>query len=90
MYIFILSLFQEQHNGNDGNGNADNTPALHHSIFSQLSYYVKDYGYVGGYYGGCTADAMMREIFGRGPLSVAAEVPASLGNYVLGIAMILD
>ena len=38
------------------------------------SFHALDYGYVGGFYGGCSEDAMLREIYHNGPVVVAADV----------------
>ena len=37
-------------------------------------HYTASYGYVGGYYGACTAEAMMAALVRNGPLSVSFEV----------------
>ena len=37
-------------------------------------HYTATYGYVGGYYGACTAEAMMAALVRDGPLSVSFEV----------------
>lgn len=47
---------------------------LQHTPLSGVHYFVRDYGYVGDYYGGCSEEKMRREIFARGPIAVAAEV----------------
>jgi len=48
-------------------------------------YYVSDYGYVGGYYGGCNEVAMMKDIHQHGPLMIAFEAPGNLFYYTGGI-----
>jgi len=48
-------------------------------------YYVQNYRYVGGYYGGCSEVAMMKEIYQGGPIVVAFEAPNSLYYYDGGI-----
>jgi hypothetical protein len=48
-------------------------------------YYVKNYRYVGGYYGGCNEVAMMKEIYEGGPIIVAFEAPSSLYYYDGGV-----
>jgi len=48
-------------------------------------YFVDDYGYVGGYYGGCSEQAMLEEIHTNGPIVVAFNAPGSLFYYNGGI-----
>lgn len=36
--------------------------------------YTAEYGYVGGFYGGCSETAMMLELVKNGPIGVALEV----------------
>jgi len=48
-------------------------------------YRVTNYSYVGGYYGGCSEVAMMREIYERGPVMVAFQAPPDLFYYTSGI-----
>jgi len=48
-------------------------------------YFIQDYGYVGGYYGGCSEQAMMEEIQANGPIVVAFNAPGSLFYYNGGI-----
>lgn len=36
--------------------------------------YAAEYGYVGGFYGGCSESAMMLELVKNGPMAVAFEV----------------
>jgi cathepsin C len=44
-----------------------------------------NYSYVGGYYGGCSEVAMMREIYANGPVMVAFQAPPDLFYYTGGI-----
>jgi cathepsin C len=37
-------------------------------------YFVSDYRYIGGYYGACNEEAMMREVYHNGPIVIAFEV----------------
>ncbi len=48
-------------------------------------YHARDYGYVGGYYGACNEQAMMREIYSRGPIVVALMAPSDLFYYSGGV-----
>ena len=47
-----------------------------HSISNHINcrHYASDYHYVGGYYGGCSEEAMMKALVDNGPLSVSFEV----------------
>lgn len=54
-------------------------------LLKDLTYFVKDYGYVGGFYGACNEELMKREIFLNGPVAVAAEVPDNLSAYAGGV-----
>ncbi|CAD7947953.1 unnamed protein product [Amoebophrya sp. A25] len=56
-----------------------------HQLLQSLSFFVKDYGYVGGYYGGCNEELMKREIYQFGPVAIAAEVPGDMEQYAGGI-----
>jgi len=47
--------------------------------------HVKNYTYVGGYMGGCSEVAMMREIYENGPVMVAFQAPPDLFYYTGGI-----
>jgi len=51
--------------------------------------YVSDYGYIGGYYGASSEEAMMIELVNNGPITVAIEYPvhaaAALAHYRSGI-----
>lgn len=53
--------------------------------FNSEVYRVSDYGYVGDYYGGCSEEAMMREIFNNGPIVVAINASPELYYYSGGI-----
>jgi C1A family cysteine protease len=53
--------------------------------FHQKLYKAKDYGYVGGFYGACEEDAMMREIYENGPIVVAINATPELYYYSNGI-----
>jgi len=48
-------------------------------------YFLEDYGYVGGYYGGCSEQSMMEEIAENGPIIVAFNAPGELFYYSGGI-----
>lgn len=47
--------------------------------------YATNYTYVGGYYGGCSEQHMMNEVFQKGPIMVAFDAPSSLFYYTGGI-----
>jgi len=47
--------------------------------------FVTNHAYVGGYYGGCSEVAMMKEIFRAGPIVIPFQAPASLFYYSGGI-----
>ncbi|XP_007564164.1 PREDICTED: dipeptidyl peptidase 1 [Poecilia mexicana] len=47
--------------------------------------YTAEYGYVGGFYGGCSETAMMLELVKNGPMAVALEVYPDFMNYKGGI-----
>lgn len=53
--------------------------------FKTKLYKVLDYGYVGDYYGGCSEDAMMKEIYNNGPIVVAINASPELYYYSGGI-----
>jgi cathepsin C len=53
--------------------------------FHQKVWKVKDYGYVGGYYGGCDEESMMRELYENGPIIVAINATPELYYYSNGI-----
>jgi cathepsin C len=53
--------------------------------FHQKTWQVKDYGYVGGYYGGCDEQTMMHEIYENGPIIVAINATPELYYYSTGI-----
>lgn len=46
---------------------------------------IKDYGYVGGFYGGCNEDLMRKEIFSNGPVVVAINAGPDLYYYSTGV-----
>ncbi|RUS75039.1 hypothetical protein EGW08_017220 [Elysia chlorotica] len=48
-------------------------------------YYMTDYKYVGGYYGGCNEVAMMEAIYNRGPVAVGFEVYDDFMSYKSGV-----
>lgn len=50
-----------------------------------VSHYVSQYGYVGGFYGGCSEAAMKLELVNNGPMGVAFEVYPDFMNYKEGI-----
>lgn len=47
--------------------------------------YTAEYGYVGGFYGGCSETAMMLELVKNGPIGVALEVYPDFMHYKGGI-----
>ncbi|XP_047248200.1 dipeptidyl peptidase 1 [Girardinichthys multiradiatus] len=47
--------------------------------------YTAEYGYVGGFYGGCSETAMMLELVKNGPMAVALEVYSDFMHYKGGI-----
>ncbi|KAF6720914.1 Dipeptidyl peptidase 1 [Oryzias melastigma] len=47
--------------------------------------YTADYKYVGGFYGGCSEMAMMKELVHHGPMAVAFEVYPDFMHYSGGI-----
>ena len=54
--------------------------------FSDLSrHYTSAYRYVGGYYGGCSEEAMMKALVENGPLSVSFEVYDDFMMYKTGV-----
>jgi len=50
-----------------------------------LKHYVSSYSYVGGYYGGCTEEAMKKALVEGGPLSVSFEVYDDFMLYHSGV-----
>ncbi len=48
-------------------------------------YYVKDYHYIGGYYGACSEELMRLELVNHGPIAVGYDVAGSFFNYRKGI-----
>ena len=48
-------------------------------------HYSSSYHYVGGYYGGCSEEAMMRALVENGPLSVSFEVYDDFMMYKTGV-----
>ncbi|XP_013863458.1 dipeptidyl peptidase 1 [Austrofundulus limnaeus] len=50
-----------------------------------LRRYTAEYGYVGGFYGGCSEMAMMLELVKNGPMAVAFEVYPDFMHYKGGI-----
>lgn len=53
--------------------------------FHQKKWKIKDYGYVGEYYGGCDEESMVREIYENGPIIVAINATPELYYYSHGI-----
>lgn len=47
--------------------------------------YLTNYSYVGGFMGGCSEVAMMRELYHNGPIIVAFQAPPDLFYYTGGI-----
>ena len=56
-----------------------------HSKCSTERLRMHNYSYVGGYMGGCSEVAMMREIYANGPVMVAFQAPPDLFYYTGGI-----
>eukprot|EP00397_Hematodinium_sp_SG-2012_P012697 GEMP01012875.1.p1 GENE.GEMP01012875.1~~GEMP01012875.1.p1 ORF type:complete len:704 (+),score=118.79 GEMP01012875.1:551-2662(+) len=52
---------------------------------NKVSFFAKDYGYVGEYYDNCNEDKMRREIYTHGPISVALDANDDLYDYINGI-----
>jgi len=50
-----------------------------------LKHYVASYSYVGGYYGGCSEEAMKKSLVEGGPLSVSFEVYNDFMMYKSGV-----
>jgi len=50
-----------------------------------LKHYVQSYGYVGGYYGGCSEEAMKKALVEGGPLSVSFQVYDDFMMYKGGV-----
>merc|ERR1719186_552628 len=50
-----------------------------------LKHYTAKYGYVGGYYGACSEEAMMEALVTGGPLSVSFEVYGDFMMYKKGV-----
>ncbi|CEM08677.1 unnamed protein product [Vitrella brassicaformis CCMP3155] len=48
-------------------------------------YRVARYGYVGGYYGGCTEELMMQELYKNGPITVSIEPTPDFMYYHEGV-----
>jgi len=48
-------------------------------------YYVTNVTYVGGFYGGCSEVAIMKEIYEKGPVMIAFQAPPDLFYYTGGI-----
>lgn len=47
--------------------------------------YTADYNYVGGFYGGCSEAAMIKELVNNGPIAVSFEVYPDFSHYKGGI-----
>ena len=52
---------------------------------SLTRHYTSAYSYVGGYYGGCSEEAMMKALVENGPLSVSFEVYDDFMMYKAGV-----
>ena len=52
---------------------------------SLTRHYASAYRYVGGYYGGCSEEAMMKALVENGPLSVSFEVYDDFMMYKTGV-----
>merc|ERR1712203_528845 len=50
-----------------------------------LRHFTSSYGYVGGYYGGCSEEAMKEALVTGGPLSVSFEVYDDFTMYKSGV-----
>ena len=48
-------------------------------------YHVKNYKYIGGYYGACNEAAMMDDIYHFGPIVIALNAPSDLFYYSGGV-----
>jgi cathepsin C len=46
---------------------------------------VKDYGYVGGFYGGASEELIMKELRARGPMTISLNPTADFSYYSSGI-----
>jgi len=64
-------------------GSDDSCPE--ENLATATRYKLSDYGYVGGFYGNCSEEAMMKEIYENGPIVVAFECPSALFYYDGGI-----
>ena len=53
--------------------------------FEEKTYKASNYGYVGGYYGSCSEEKMMEEIYNNGPIVVAINATPELYYYKSGI-----
>eukprot|EP00003_Mantamonas_plastica_P004703 TRINITY_DN1373_c0_g1_i2.p1 TRINITY_DN1373_c0_g1~~TRINITY_DN1373_c0_g1_i2.p1 ORF type:complete len:391 (-),score=122.48 TRINITY_DN1373_c0_g1_i2:60-1232(-) len=63
---------------------SDDTPCKYCDDKSQY-WGIKDYGYVGNYFGNCSESGMMQEIFEWGPVAVGFEVHKDFMSYKSGV-----
>jgi len=57
----------------------------HHKCNDKLEYPITNTRYVGGYYGACNEELMMRDLIENGPMVLAFEAPPALFSYHKGI-----
>eukprot|EP00767_Chilomastix_cuspidata_P002058 gnl/Chilomastix_cuspidata/218.p1 GENE.gnl/Chilomastix_cuspidata/218~~gnl/Chilomastix_cuspidata/218.p1 ORF type:complete len:426 (+),score=36.55 gnl/Chilomastix_cuspidata/218:30-1307(+) len=48
-------------------------------------HYMEDYYYIGGYFGNCSEEAMMQEIYEKGPIAVSISCADSFSDYKEGV-----
>ena len=58
---------------------------LHKAEHSKTLAQVVKWNYVGGYYGGCSVEAMMRDLYRNGPVAVALEPAMDFMYYRSGV-----
>jgi len=63
----------------------ENTPCSQRCTDPSQRRTATNYYYVGGYYGACEADMMMKEIYENGPVSVSFEVYGDFMGYSSGV-----
>lgn len=77
-YAKDFGVVEESCNPYNGtNGQCNTKPCLRH--------YTANYGYVGGYYGGCSEEAIKQALVTGGPLSVSFEVYDDFMLYKTGV-----
>lgn len=77
-YAKDYGVVEEQCNPYQGKDGACSTKTC-------LKHYVQSYGYVGGYYGGCSEEAMKKALVEGGPLSVSFQVYDDFMMYKTGV-----